>query len=160
MSNECDEMIQYCEKIRNEIFRHLTILSGWRQTSTSIFFVVLTIIITLFGISISIVYGGRNELYYIIGGIIITFLTIYTIAKITRMAFSKKYILPVFASRDYKYHEKALLIYMNELEKCCLKLSNENCDKLFIAPCLDLEDLKIITNYEARTRQNNYKRDY
>jgi hypothetical protein len=76
------------------------------------------------------------------------------------MAFSKRYILPVFASRDYKYHEKALLIYMNELEKCCLKLSNENCDKLFIAPCLDLEDLKTITNYEARTRQNNYKRDY
>jgi hypothetical protein len=148
-------MIRDCERIRNEIFRHLTIISNWRQTSTSLFFVILTIFIALYAIVTTIVSNAREELYYAIGAGIIL-LIFYAILKFTRIASSGRYILPNFSSREYIYHEKAIIKYMKELEKCCIEL-NKNCDKNFVVLCLDLEDLKMITNYEAKARQDNYK---
>ena len=156
MSDACDEMVHNCERFRNEIFRHLTIISSWRQTSTSLFFVILTIFIALYAILTTIVSNAREELYYAIGAGI-TLLIFYAILKFTRIASSGRYILPNFSSREYIYHEKAIIKYMKELEKCCSEL-NKNCDKNFVVPCLDLEDLKMITNYEAKARQNNYKK--
>jgi len=155
MSNECDEMIQYCEKIRNEIFRHLTILSGWRQTSTSLFFVIIAIFIALLTILDTLVYRANEEFYYIAGTVIIFFLSFILIMIAIRPSLGKP-VLPSFSSRDYKYHEEAIKKHMKKLVECCSEL-NKNCDRHFITPCLDLEDLKMITNYESKARQDNYK---
>jgi len=155
MSNECHEMIQYCERIRNEIFRHLTIISNWRQTSTSLFFVIIAIFIALLTILDTLVYRANEEFYYIAGTVIIFFLSFILIMIAIRL-FLGKPVLPFFSSRDYKYHEEAIKKHMKKLVECCSEL-NKNCDKNFVVPCLDLEDLKMITNYEAKARQDNYK---
>jgi len=132
----CKDIEQRCKIIREEIFRHLTVLesieSGWGRTKISNAVTAITIFIALIGI------GSQfpNPLSSLIAiAILIIFIVFYW--KIIPM------VSDIFKStrRIIELHDKVLIKYMNRYEECCNELSN-NCSKEYAIYCLDLEELK------------------
>jgi len=137
----CKDIEWQCKMIREEIFRHLTIIenikNSWGQTVISSIFMAFSIIIgVIIGVG-SVLQGPLN--YAIIISIIITFIVIFIVfyLKVSPTV----YIISKFTRRIIKLHSEELIKYMDRYRECCNELSN-SCSKEYAIYCLDPKELE------------------
>jgi hypothetical protein len=147
----CKDIEQQCKMIREEIFRHLTVIenmkSSWGQTSISSIFMALSITIGAISIPIGVssLLQGLLQDPLNLNYIITTFLiSSYLIFIIIFFVFCLKvcptvFITLKFTQRIVRLHDGWLRKYMNRYRECCKGLSN-NCSKEYAIYCLDLEE--------------------
>lgn len=151
MENLCEDLRQYCNSIRNEVFRYLTILVSIRvntvQQALQAFFVYLNIAIILIVSILS--YSLYREFGVIFSDVIFTIVIVALISLIAMLLFVR-YIWKLyqvvlkatkFINQLAEFSKDGLRLYMMKLNSCCAELHDTKCMEDADTLCLDIEKL-------------------
>jgi len=154
MENLCEDLRQYCNSIRNEVFRYLTILVSIRvntvQQALQAFFVYLNIAIILIVSILS--YSLYREFGVIFSDVIFTivFIVIVALISLIAMLLFVRYIWKLyqvvlkatkFINQLAEFSKDGLRLYMMKLNSCCAELHDTKCMEDADTLCLDIEKL-------------------
>jgi len=147
LSKNCQDLVQRCEKVREEVYRHLAAFEG---IGSNVAFRMLAVISWAVGASAIIVgtlatimslASVRPDLYYFI---VATIVIIWTVLLVSPIVFVVRYRgvlrdLMRLIGEGFKLRGRALEEYIKHLEVCCRELGENQCTADHNTLCLDLE---------------------
>jgi len=159
MTNQCENLKQYCNSVRNEVFRHLTSIeniggSTVQQIITA-FLTVISLIVAIIGtvgtyrailpegVDAHIAIGVFFTI--LIAWIFFLVFVYYLLNKLYQKRVQKAVEL---VDNIIKFRKEAFKEYVEKLSDCCSRLYYNECreDINMITVCSDLEKLRKLAN--------------